>query len=238
MSEPSIFTGDQPVEPVVQSPVPPTPTVPPEVAEFVGEGKKYKSMEDALKSIPHAQTHIQKLEEELAAQRMELEKSKAMEELLKEFKQQSAATPSTEPQVQQQPNSPVDVTKVVEEALARKEAERLAQANASAVISAFNAAFGSEGPAKYEKLAEETGMPLAYLNNLAKTAPEAVLKLAGLTKKSATSVPHSAPSINPSAVQTGGEVSAKVKMVGSSSKDVLQAWKNAGVKAANKFNKQ
>lgn len=237
MSESTIFTDDQSVEPVVENPVPITPAIPPEVVEFVGEGKKYKSMEDALKSIPHAQTHIQKLEEELAAQRMELEKSKAMEELLKEFKQQNAGTPSTEPQIQQQPNESVDIDQVVEKALARKEAERAAQANANAVISAFRDAFGDEGKAKYEKLAEETGLPLASLNNLAKTAPEAVLKLAGLTKKVGGSVPHSTSTVNSSAVPNGGEASAKVKMVGASSKDVVQAWRNAGVKAANKFNK-
>ena len=234
MSEPTIFADDKPAEPVVPNPALNTPTIPPEVVEFVGEGKKYKSMEDALKSIPHAQTHIQKLEDELAAQRLELERSRAMEDLLKEFKQQNAPAQGTEPQAQPQSGVPVDVNKAVEEALARQDAARLAQANASAVISAFTAAFGDEGKAKYEKLAEETGMPLAYLNNLAKTAPEAVLKLAGLSRKPVGNVPHSTPNVIPSAVNNGSEVSAKVKMVGASSKDVVQAWRNAGVKANNK----
>ena len=34
--------------------------LPTEVLDFVGDGKKYSSVEDALKSVPHAQKHIQK----------------------------------------------------------------------------------------------------------------------------------------------------------------------------------
>ena len=58
--------------------------IPTELAEFVGEGKKYQTVEDALKSIPHAQSHIQKLEEEMKQAREELAKRKAAEELLEE----------------------------------------------------------------------------------------------------------------------------------------------------------
>ncbi len=32
--------------------------IPTEAAELVGDGKKYQSVEDALKSVPHAQKHI------------------------------------------------------------------------------------------------------------------------------------------------------------------------------------
>lgn len=39
-------------------------TLPPEVQGLVGPGKKYATLEDALKSIPHAQAHIARLEEE------------------------------------------------------------------------------------------------------------------------------------------------------------------------------
>ena len=35
--------------------------IPTEAAELVGDGKKYSSVEDALKSVPHAQKHIQTL---------------------------------------------------------------------------------------------------------------------------------------------------------------------------------
>jgi len=44
----------------------PTLTLPPELEELIGEGKKYSNLEAALKSIPHAQKHIKQLEEETA----------------------------------------------------------------------------------------------------------------------------------------------------------------------------
>lgn len=41
-------------------------TLSPELEELIGEGKKYASLEAALKSIPHAQKHIMQLEAETA----------------------------------------------------------------------------------------------------------------------------------------------------------------------------
>ncbi len=76
--------------------------IPTEAADFVGDGKKYNSVEDALKSVPHAQKHIQTLESELAAAREELAKRRTTEELLDEIKSgiQPQATPAdAEPSV-------------------------------------------------------------------------------------------------------------------------------------------
>ena len=49
-------------------------SIPTEAAEFVGQGIKYQSVEDALSSVPHAQKHIQTLESELAEVKEELVK--------------------------------------------------------------------------------------------------------------------------------------------------------------------
>ena len=65
MSE-TIFDGaTTPTEPVVPE-VTPTNTIPQELVDLVGENKKYKTVEDALKSVAPAQAHISKLEAELA----------------------------------------------------------------------------------------------------------------------------------------------------------------------------
>ena len=60
--------------------------IPTEASELVGSGKKYTSVEDALKSVPHAQKHIQTLESELATLKEELTKRRTTEELLDEIK--------------------------------------------------------------------------------------------------------------------------------------------------------
>ena len=82
--------NDEVATPVTETPVEPNTTeavqqdttpkafeIPTEVQELVGEGKKYQSPEDALKSVPHAQQHIQTLESELAEIKEELSGSAA-----------------------------------------------------------------------------------------------------------------------------------------------------------------
>ena len=228
MSDESIFSTD-PVEPVVQNP-PTGISLPQEVAELVGEGKKYKSAEDALKSIPHAQSHISKLEEEMAQMREELAKRKAAEELLEEFKangfKQEPTTVKSEP---------VDIESVVAKVLSQKEQQALAQSNQKQVVQAFDGKYGEKGEEMYIKLAEDAGMSVAELNLLAARSPKALFKLAGFEQK------ESIPSKTQSSVNTEGfqstsstNLSAKVPK-GATTKDVVQAWRNAGEKVKQSY---
>jgi hypothetical protein len=69
-----------------------TPTIPQELAELVGQGKKYSTVEDALKSVPHAQKHISTLEADMIALKEELAKRKTAQELLDEIKSRDTHT--------------------------------------------------------------------------------------------------------------------------------------------------
>ena len=86
--------------PVVDAPKN-TPDIPPELANIVGEGKKYASLADALNSIAPAQAHISVIEKdnsELRAKLAELEKaSKSVDDVLSEIREsqvQSVETPA------------------------------------------------------------------------------------------------------------------------------------------------
>ena len=206
-------------------------TVPPEVAELVGAGKKYATAAEALKALPHAQSHILKIEEDNANLRRELEKAKAMEELLDEFKKQGTQQyGSTTPPAQPAPTADLtNVDSVVEAILARKEAERQAKQNAQAVMDAFQHEFGAEAEARFVKLSQEIGMPVEQLNSLAVTSPEAVFKLAGIKKPAPVGKNTSTVNTAGSFSQPQGELSAKVPK-GASTKDLVNAWKNAGEK--------
>jgi len=234
LTEENIFKADPPTEivaPVAQT-QPQPDALPPELAELVGEGKKYKSIQEALKSIPHAQSHILTLEADLIKYKAEAEKARSMDELLEEFRRQGN-DPAPAPQVQQSSsNTDVDIDGKVEAVLVRREAQRLAAENAASVVSAFRATFGDEGEARFIRLAQESGMAVAALNNLAMASPNVVLKLAGITKPTST-VPRSNATVNTDSGfnQAPQELSAKVKMVGATTKDVLAAWKIAGQKA-------
>lgn len=232
MSE-TIFDGV--TAPEVVPATPSTVALPTEVAELVGEGKKYRTAEDALKALPHAQGHIKTLEEEAKQLREELAKRKTAEELLEEFKvsgvlggnrQEPAVTPR------------VDVEQVVASVLAKKEAATTAQKNISVVVNTFTEAFGdkTKGEEMYNKVAEESGLSVAALNQLAATSPEAVLRLAGITKKQETVPGKVQSTVNVQAFndKPQGELSSRVKP-GASTKDVVAAMRIAREKVIKQF---
>jgi hypothetical protein len=228
MSE-SIFDGETPpaVPAVPATPVTPALQVPPELADLVGEGKKYASVELALKSVAPAQRHIETIEQENARLKAELENNKTTAELLEELRGNGLGE-QRQPAKQELP----DVEKIVEQALERKQAQTVAKQNTAKVISAFQETFGDKAKAEevYIKLAAENGMSVAMLNALSANSPDAVLKLAGISKKQ-ESVPAGKPSgtVNTQALnQTqSDQPSAKINMVGASSKEVTAAWRAA-----------
>lgn len=229
MSE-TIFDGATPPTDVVPPAAPSAVALPTEVAELVGEGKKYRTAEDALKALPHAQGHIKTLEEEAKQLREELAKRKAAEELLEEFK---ASGKFGEQTSQPTPPAAVNYEEIIASVLAKKEAATTAQKNISTVVSTFTAAFGdkTKGEEMYNKVAEESGLSIAALNQLAATSPEAVMRLAGITKKQDTLPGRVQGTVN---AETFGEkpdteLSARLKP-GASTKDMVNAWRVAGQK--------
>lgn len=214
-------------------PVTPVSVVPPEIAELVGEGKKYRSVEDALKSVPHAQSHIQRLEDEAKALREDLARRKTTEELLEELKASGLPKEPT-PQGSVPSVDPNAIEGVVAKLLEQKEAQRAARDNISKVVSSFQETFGDRVKAEemYNKVAEEAGLSVTALNNLAATSPEAVLRLAGITRKQGGTPPAKvASSVNTDALNQGNpsELSARVK-TGATTKDLVNAWRIAGQK--------
>ena len=197
--------------------------VPEAVSELVGVDKKYRSVEDALKSIPHAQSHIQKLEEEAAQLREELTKRRTTEELLDELKATGLPEKTTQASIDSE-----SLVKAVEGVLSQREEQKRSQQNIESVVSVFNTQFGEKGPEMYKKVAEESGLPLAALNNLAARSPAAVLKLAGITQVS-QAPGKTTSSVNTEAFKPVPSTSnIRVKPVGSSTKDLVAAWKAAG----------
>lgn len=218
----SIFESETPI----QEATPSTNTVPQELGEFVGEGKKYATVEDALKSVPHAQVHISKLEQELAAIKAEIEQRKTMEQLLDELKsgqvQPVTPTDSTIPQDK--------IAELIEQTLSAREQSKVMAQNAKTVIDAMVTAFGDKEKAKeqYVKIAADNGLSLEQINQLAETSPNVVLKLAGLTEKRSTTSPLSSTVNTQSLGQGQGNTpSARVRM-GATTKDLVAAWRAAG----------
>lgn len=190
MEESQVFSADQAqAAPPVGSPTTPAPppqpplAVPTEAQEWIGDGKKYKSVDDALKAVPHAQSHIKTLEQELADARAELAKRKAAEDLLNEIKQASTPQQATPASVEADPEV---LSQIVEQVLEKKTAQNAAQQNAKSVIDKFTAVYGEKAKDQYFALASNSGMSIQDLDTLSMKSPSAVLKLAGIDSKQQT----------------------------------------------------
>jgi hypothetical protein len=228
VSNENIFDSQTPEnqEPVVNQA--PQFQIPTEASELVGAGKKYQSVEDALKSVPHAQKHIQTLETELANVKEELSKRATTEELLQEVR--SGLTREAPPQA-------VDfdqnrLSQIVEQTLDNKEKLRVAKSNAGSVVSKFTEKYGEKAEEAYLTIAKESGLTVQQLNSLAASSPGAVLKLAGLGNQQSTPVATPQGTVNTQSVgntQTNANLTSRVPK-GATTRDMVSAWKVAGEK--------
>lgn len=229
MSEETIFDLGTPQDQGVQDTSNQSQSVPTEVNEFIGEGKKYSSVEEALKSVPHAQKHIQTLESELAQLKEEVSKRKTTEQLLDEVKSGLLQGEATTPTVGLDKD---ELARVVNQTLEMRESQRTAKQNADSVVAKFKDKFGDSAEQAYITLASESGLSVAQLNDLAARSPNAVLKLAGMANSSSGMVGKPSSSVNTEALSSKpveGDLSARVPK-GASTKDLVNAWKIAGEK--------
>jgi len=232
LSDESIFNSGTPATetpPVVSQPATQA-NISPEIAEFVGTGKKYASVEEALKSVPHAQKLIPTLQEELAMVKAELEKRRTTEAILEELRSTGIQSPATPAQNSLTPEA---VQSLITQTLGQQQVKEREAQNESTVIASFTSKFGDQAEVEYKKIALESGLSIPEMNRLAKTSPDLILKLAGLdNKKTVPTVGKPTSTINTAALssnQTDSNLSARVK-AGASTKDLLAGWKIAGQK--------
>jgi hypothetical protein len=213
-------TAGNTAEPVFQ--------IPTEASEFIGSGKKYQSVDEALKSVPHAQKHIQTLESELANVKEELLKRRTTEELIDTFKSdyQPEYTPQGESFDQDR------LYEVVDQTIAARERQKVAKQNTNQVVGKLTEKFGDRAEEAYINIAKESGLTIQQLNVLASSSPGAVLKLAGLSVSQSTSAPTSQGTINTQALSQNNQQTSLSSRVpkGATTKEMVNAWKTAGEK--------
>ena len=84
-------------------------------------------------------------------------------------------------------------------------------------------------PNNWEKCAQDNGLDVEAMNKLAATAPQAALKLAGISVEQSTTPAKSSSTVSTDAFAAPSKdlPSAKIKRSGTTQDDV-QAWHNAG----------
>lgn len=144
--------------------------------DFIGADKKYKTVDDALASVPHAQSHIAKLEADNKALREQQAAIQArLDSLLKPTNSDSSIAAAQ--QQQAATNQSLDVESLVEQAIAKRQTQAKAQENSSKVAAELKQLFADKAEAVYVDKAKELGVDVNDLNTLAAKSPNAVLAL-------------------------------------------------------------
>lgn len=209
----------------------------PEVAsELIGEGKKYHSVEAALGALPHAQSHIETLEQENARLRGDLERAAKLEDAVSriEADKVQTATPAT---------PEYDPAKIREEALSVYQeltVEQKKAANIQAADDEMLKLYGDKRAEVTASVAGELGLSIDFLQATAAQSPQAFIKLVSESAAGkGGEMPHIEQStINSDAINTNQNhtpPSAKVAKDGST-KSTLAAWRGAGAIVAENNN--
>jgi hypothetical protein len=232
MTEQALFAEGTATTETTASPQTTQPSLPEEVMALVGAGKKYATPEDALKSVPHSQAHIARLEQEMKELRERAAQSKAIDDVYEAL---------TSRQQNEQPvtaSAPIVDERFIDAVLERKlEEQRRAEekrVNLGKVKDTLVAKFGDKAPDVFKKKAEDLGINESFLTDLAAKSPVAALELFGANAKEKVATAVSSGSINSQAlVQNQQPVLPKAVMAGASTSDLLSAWR-----AVNPMNNQ
>lgn len=187
--------------------------------------QKYSDVESALKSLPHANDHISKLQAEMEELRAEVSRRQSAEEVLQRLESKTTEKSET-PSV-----GTVDLAQIeqmVDSRLTARQTAELQKSNLNSVISKVGEVYGEKAEEVFYSTATEAGLSMEQINNLAATAPSAVLKLMGLTAKTSGLPGKTFSSVNTEAMQHNNQESRSAKVpFGASTKDMVNAWRNA-----------
>ncbi len=176
--------------------------------QLVGEGKKFKTIEDLAKAKLESDAFIERLKQEQAALREDLNARVRMEQLLERLEQTPDEGTNRNENNQTLSNSPTDspdLEKLIEQKLTKREAEKRLADNRAEVEAGLRKYFGDDWQAKARARAAKLELNESILNDLANKSPKEFFKLMEVTDTRQDSVftpPTSKTYIPP--VSTGG----------------------------------
>lgn len=149
------------------------------IAELVGDGKKYKTVEDLARSRLEADIHIKRVEKENAEMRTQLEKAKSVEDILEAVKAQSASaneTPDPDKQVATPGLTAEQVAKMVAEQVAGQRTKEVRDANRTLANTKMIELYGDKAQEVFLKEAPTPALQAIY-KELAEVNPEKFVAL-------------------------------------------------------------
>jgi len=135
--------------------------------------QKYADVNTALSSIPHAQSHIKSLENQLAQMQEELNKRQGMEQVLERI--QATQDTNAEPPSANSIDA-AQLSELVNSQLNQREQAQAAMANEVAFSDSMREKFGDKAIDVLGAKASELGISLDFMQSLAQKSPKAALK--------------------------------------------------------------
>lgn len=205
--------------------------------DFIGEGKKYKSVEDALQSLPHKEDFIEQLKRENEEMRTKLERANTVEDIMNQIKsedqqgkeQEEVKQPQENAQQEQKPEiSQEDIDRLIDQRISERERQQSAQQNIGQVVDKMTELYGDRAEEMYNERAQELGVPVEWLNQTAAQSPNAVFKLFGIDNKEKATPSKMTSSYNSNALnQPKQQEGPKPVMHGATRQEILSSWRAA-----------
>ena len=212
---------------------PAAPVVPTIASEFVGEGKKYSSVEVALGAIPHAQEHIGNLEAENARLRAAVDSSTKLDDALSRI--EASEVPTAIPAAPE--NSQAQMREEARNVYNEISVEQAKAQNVELANTAVFELYGEKASEMTIAAAAAMGVSVDFLKATAEKSPVAFMTLVKDNSGQSGALPTSNTStINSEAFSQGrpnDRPSANVKGSGKTS-DLVAGWRAAGQIAAEK----
>jgi hypothetical protein len=188
--------------------------------------QKYATVSDAINALPHAQSHISKLEQENSAMREQLEKAKGVDEVLQQLnKGQAQETPSV------QGLDEATAAKLFQQMLAETEEKGRIEANLHDADAAMRDKFGDKAKDVMAAKAQELGVGAEFMKSMAAESPAAFKQLFGIDKKGPQGSGHVTSSINTTQMvdtPISTEEAPKSVMGSGKTSDIVAAWNRIG----------
>lgn len=151
-------------------------TLPETVALLVGEGRKYKNVEDLAKAYLAADDFLEKLKGENATLREEVAKGATLNDVLKRLDGSQTQRPDKDDKTTSSGLSADDVAKIVQQQITGLETARTQAANLKKADAEMKTLFGDKAKEVFEKEASTPEMKKALMS-LAAVSPEKFVAL-------------------------------------------------------------
>ena len=147
--------------------------------------QKYKTVNDALKALGHSQAFIPELQSKV--KQTEDQMNQAAEKLRELDALKDTVAQLTERLTQKTPETPgaqvseADIAEIISRQMAAKQLQEQQASNTSMVTVALGKQFGDKAAEVFYGKAQELGMSKEQINQLAASAPQAVLTMFGVS---------------------------------------------------------